>query len=381
MLHSHEELRSWLGVHRQESVVLPCESLDQLERIVEVCPEARAIGKNHSYNRSALHRLAVRLGGAFDFVTPLGGGRFSVGAAATIEKVMVTLMAHGLRLPNSGNHRQQTFVGACVGGTHGFGARATMMDAVLQVAKVGEIIWAVEIEAVPARRFEVTHCVCPLGKLVVQAKNAARSYAVLPYSGREPMAIVSEYRPYGAKVVDGKRVNVRKPKRKIWWRVRALQAVQRCLPGLHRCAQRLLNFAKLKTWTSITSPHDIDALYHPWPEVDAGPVRGSRWVYWSQRPTYQYYNVAMSVPPEQSTKLIRRAIELSGRKLVGFIGVREMTDRSSYERALNFGGARNAIDLYFYPADAERAHWVQRVLAEEFGELRLHPSKSVGEDA
>ena len=136
MSHKYEIIKSWLNVHTTNAVVFQCNDLIELQKLVEGFPKARAVGKSHSYNRSALHNKIIRLGPSFNYVNRIDENKFLVGASASIEDVMLKLREYGLRLPNSGNHRQQTFVGACIGGTHGFGKKATMMDCVTKIRSI-----------------------------------------------------------------------------------------------------------------------------------------------------------------------------------------------------------------------------------------------------
>lgn len=390
MSHKYEIIKSWLNVHTENAIVFDCDDLIELQKLVDGFPKARAVGKSHSYNRSALHKKIIRLGPSFDYVDKLDGNRFVIGAATSIEDVMLKLREYGLRLPNSGNHRQQTFVGACIGGTHGFGENATMMDCVKTIRSIETVVYEVEIEAVPLTVYEVTHCVCPLSDLKEQSETSARSYAVMPYSGKDPLCIISEYRDM-PDITDEERdefgwlnneemadrENPRwETEKKTWWRIRVIQWLQKTFPLFQRCGQKLLNFAKMRKWKEITDINDIDALYHPWPEADRGPIKNSKWLYWSQRPTYQYYNICLAAKPEQTQEIIKRIIELGNNKLSGFLGVRELKDKSNYEKALNFDGPRNAIDIYVYPKHADIAHKVQKQIEKEF-EVRLHPSKSI----
>ena len=375
------KLESWLGVYDNVSFTYEVNSIEELQKVRSMIPVAVPIGNNHSYNRSALPDCAVKLGPAFRYVYRSRPGVYVVGGSATIEDVMTTMLKHGEQLEASGNHRAQTFVGAVMGGTHGFGPNATMADSVISSQRVGDFVHRMNVKAVPLRSYRIQHCVCPLSDESLRSHSMnARTFAILPYSGVDPVCVVSDYKVVSlhdaAVRYDGFDIRFNHQNQRSWWPIRLISRIQNRFPAVHRRAQKAINFAKMKTWNSVTRAGDIDSMYHPWPEADVGPVRGSRWLYWSQRPTYQWHNIALGFNPEDVEEVVQRARATVGDKLAGFIGARELTTTSQWEPAVNFLKPRTVLDFYFRPKDYRSAEYLQFQLESQF-ECKRHPSKTV----
>lgn len=370
-------LRSWLNVYSKAAYKFVCNCDEEIEAIANVIADSKPIGSSHSYNRSHFSFNAMKLGERYDYVHADVDFQYRVGGAATVESVMLRILKDGRRLANSGNHRKQTFVGACVGGTHGFGRNATMMDCVQDMKVVAGVTTEMTISTKPVTQFTIAHCVCPLSDLNEQSTK--RSYAVFIHSGDDPICIVSDFcyssgqNYYTLKSIQASEI-------RSWWRLRVIRFIQRFqkrFSFLHRFAQRFIGLAKMKTWHSVTLIGDIDATYHPWPEADKGGAEGNI-LYHSQRPTHQYHNVAFGCLPSDTADVILLIKSKMGKRLAGFIGVRELTTRSDYVKALNFDGPRNAIDCYFW-LDQNAAKYgeeLQELLRQSDFDIRWHPSKS-----
>lgn len=371
-------IQSWMGAYQMESDVQVAETFEDLERLVN--DGYKIVGNHHSYNRSALHQKCFRLGKEFRFATYSQDGVALVGAAATIKDVMETLAKRGQRLPNHGNNMTQTLVGACKGGTHGFGEASTMQDMVLVEHKVHGIVWAVTIRTFPLTQYEVTNCVCPLSEIGPQSENE-RAFAVMPYSGVDPICIVADYKelPLSLTSSTDKKLKYNVPAS--WWRLKLFWRIDALFPSLRRFTQRLLNFGKMQTWTARTDPQDLDAKYHQAPGVSMEDHSLVGFLLWSYKPTHTSHNMALACQPGQTEQVIKFAVEEANRIKKGFltcfIGVRELKDQSPTPYAMNHRGPANALDFYCLRKDFRCMEKLQFAIQEKF-EVVPHRSKSVG---
>jgi len=224
----------------------------------------------------------------------------------------------------------------------------------------------------------------------VKQKNKSRAFAVLPYSGKDPICIVAEYTDIGPEsVVDfgyGIEENLwhktyqNQPIPGSWWRIRLLNAIwdiDKRFPSLRRLLQRSLNFSKMKTWKVITDPYDLDPKYHQ----NMGTSNDEMGILlWAQKPTYTSINMAISCKPEDVEDVVKFAIktayELKYGFLTSFIGCRELKDGSDIPWAINYGGPRTAMDFYCLVKDVKYMESLQKAIQENF-DVILHKAKSI----
>lgn len=393
-----QRVYSWLKVYSRRSIVKQAKFYTDLEWYLK--RGYKTSGTFHSYNKSALHNKIVQLDGHFKTIeynklcetVRIGGG-------AKIKDIMVELLKHGRRLPNSGNHFEQTFAGAAITGTHGFGKEASMADFVLSFEAYYKVRWRkVELrtssdpsdlrhpdlvsvtylilKTKPVQSFKVTNCVCRLSD--IKPTDKARAYAILPYSHKDPITMIAEYENNDeVEVAD---IPVRKRTRPIqWWRVKLWWFFDGYFPMLRKIIQRNLNYLKMKPFTVYTHPNDYDALYDPDPGLtgQTGGIKFSRWAY---RPTYVAYNVSVFSNPSETVDIVRFAIrrseELKSSLLRCFIAVRELSDQSRVSYTGNARGAVDAIDLYCSPRNAKHLVKLQKEIQSKF-DVRIHYGKTV----
>lgn len=392
---------SWLKVFRHKTKL---KHIHEYRDLIKYLKRGYKVsGRFHSYNKASLHDKTIVLDGAFNRIkyNPVCK-TIRVGAAVQIKTIMKRLSKHGRRLPNSGNFFEQTFAGAAVTGTHGFGNGASMADAVLQfnavVIENGKYIYVTGnepdllrdpsvvcitdliIKTLPEQSFEVTNCVCTLSDLKPAEENIARAFAILPYSDqKDPVCLIAEYKIADSippKTSSAPRKRVRPWQ---WWRVKLWWLIDGWFPPLRRVVQRVLSFIKLKPFKVYTDPKDYDALYDPDPGL-TGQTGGIKFSRWSYRPTYTCYNIALFCEPDKTKELIMYAIKESEsikRTLLRcFIGVRQLSDTSSCRFTGNARGPVDAIDFYCSPKHAEYLIQLQRKIQREF-DVRPHYGKTV----
>ncbi len=389
-------IQSWMGVFKRSATVIDVETHGELADLIDQAEPFKIVGKFHSYNECALADRVVRLGSEFNYIWMNKDQSVTVGAACTIKQVMMFLLDYNRRLINSGNHREQTLVGAILTGTHGFGRNATMADTIqswrgIDRSGIGErhfnpisknhIITEVTIETAPLVQYAVRNCVCRLSEVASGQVKSSRAYAVLPYSSEvDPVAVVAEYSELEQLMTSGRK---REPGKKTgskfsWWRLKAWWTIDRIFPPLRKWIQRSINFFRLKEWIMITDERDIDALYHPWPTTDG--KRSAKFLLWAYKPTYTCFNTALFVSPEDTERFIKYAIAMGEKIQPGlfrcFIGVRELTNNSRHIFAGNFEGPCNAIDFYCSPKHAGHLIELQRILQDRF-QCRPHHGKTV----
>lgn len=398
------------------------------------------LGKRHSYNGVQL----VFKSNSIDF-GEIDAGEFkaidvaedansvTVGPAVTIEELKRELLKHKRRLANSGNYMAQTVIGALVTGTHGFGPKALMADAILSLtfldAKgerqtltrdhpdfdyvalsfglVAPII-SMTLEIVPLSVFAAEELVCTLNDLPDWTEGASYiSYAVFPYSDiSNPTIALRALRPadMGGRDAEKSADNdfpdasdlqptpgargflIRMLDRLLWLVLHLFWRLDRMIPfgrpWLNRQIAALVrNNPHRKSYE--TDPEDLDYLYDPEPKLLRERLPNPLKQLFS--PTYTAYNLAFFVPQENSREILQfilhQADELR-RKPVRFylkstIGVRQLADGSSLKFAGNHNGPAAAIDLF---ADIREYAWLERIQAAVMdyfpGKVRPHWGKS-----
>lgn len=373
-------LKSWVGVFQQHAELHTINSLEDWNRLKPI----KVSGSFHSYNRAALAPKVATLGDNYKTLE-MRGTQCLIGGACTVAEVNAFLLDHHRRLINRGNFDQQTFVGAAVTGTHGFGKAATLMDAVEHIYRIDpednhSPIAAVLIDTAPLTGYCVHHHAQPLSQLPPH-QSRKRAYAILPYSGKDPICLIADYREilnyhqqgHSADHPSHQQLPLGKP----CWPLRLYWCIDAATPLLRRLLQPLMRYYKLDRMLR-TDPHDIDAIYDPAPGLSGRDTWN--FAMWANRPTFTCYNIALGIRPQDTTAAILSAIqwcrEQSPNLLRCFIGIRELTDTSPYELALNHDQPRNALDLYCTPRDAPKLWELQMHLEKNF-DTKRHGGKSV----
>lgn len=366
-------IQSWTGVFKKKNaLVTTCDTQEELEQAFK---PPKVVGSFHSYNKSALADNVIVLGEGFkkleyDEVTQT----CRVGAAVTVNELMSFLLDHHRRLINRGNYGKQTFVGAALNGTHGFGPDATMYDQIISKKEYNGVITEVTIDTSPLTRSKVDMYTTYLSQIRGQAYQ--RFYAVLPYSNKNPICLVVEHEPYEGKEEHKNHEHL--PIKKIPLTLRLWWWADGRFPIIRKYFQRASDLIRIPDKVMYTNSHDYDSLYHPFKGIDGtGEYKFSLWAY---KPTHVSYNMALFIKPEDTEHFIQFAIE-KGEKLKSglfrnFIGVRELTTKSDYEHAGNFEGPVNAVDFYCSPWNAKYLIELQRILQDKFW-TRPHNGKTV----
>jgi hypothetical protein len=395
-----KKVQSWLGVFKQETDYKEVtEYSDLLEHLEQ---GYKPSGSFHSYNRQALHEKTIVLKGRFDKLkyNPICE-TIQVGAGVSIREVMEELLKHDRKLLNSGNYFEQTFVGAAIGGTHGYGLHSALADSVLQFEGVfdiaGELFimianhpndlrnpylkavtWAV-VATEPTKSYKVTNCVCNLSDIGPNVDGIAQAYAVLPYSDpQNPVCMIAQYET-NTEVKVGDIAPKKRTRPWHWWRVKLWWKIDQFLPTSRKIIQRVLNFIKLKPFVIYTHPNDYDALYDPDPGLTGttGSVSFTRWAY---RPTHTCYNISVFARPEDTADIIlfatSEAEKLKSTLLRCFIAVRCLQGQSHVDFVGNSDGDRDAIDLYCSPKHAKYLIELQTRIQNKF-DVRPHYGKTV----
>jgi hypothetical protein len=326
-----------------------------------------------------------------------------------VRELKEFLLTHDRRLLNSGNYMAQTVVGALATGTHGFGDRAVMADAVvaltfldgagqpvtvkrgdpdfpyiaLSFGTIAPII-ELQIETVPTESFVSTSHINRLSKLAeLKQGTVASNWCVLPYSDlADPVMMLHTLAPSHAaapatSVSKGGGLTA-------WfanWIIGRYQCLDKWVPPMRRPLQRFLNWLNLTRRDQIlTDPRDMDYLYDPTPGLasDRAPniLRGCF------STTFTGYNLAFFVPlakaPAVVRFIMREADDLRdlGFFLKGVISVREITGTTPLVFGANHREPVAAIDLFADPRDYGWLERLQRLVQQYEVATRPHFGKS-----
>ncbi|WP_185960218.1 FAD-binding protein [Erythrobacter insulae] len=385
------------------------ETLADFVRDNEYC----CIGQSHSYNgvQVAPSLNAVLMGkSTLDFcdVDPLAK-TVTCGPSTTIEQLKRELLEYDLKMFNSGNYMAQTVIGALVTGTHGYGAKATMADAVTQLTfldgqgkivalnrsdpsfryailsfgTIGPII-SVTLEAASLESFQSDAWITRLSKKnALQKGSIATSWAVVPYSDPDdPLIMLHTLR----QAKTGKAKKRHRPNILSWagiatFIIERYWAIDRLLPALRRPLQRLADRLNIRSHRrTITDPRDLDYLYDPEPFLKS--QRSPDILTGLFSTTHTAYNLAFHVPLDRAEEVVKFILlEVDKWRSLRFflkslIGVRELSDKSPLPFAGNFEGPTAAIDLF---ADTRDYAWLERLQREvltQFDQVRPHWGKS-----
>ncbi len=405
-------IASWIHVYRADADArIPADEAKLAGDMAEGCYSC--VGTSHSYNGVQIvpniRAMMMEEGGlqttAFDPAT----GIARIGASVTVEECKLFLLRHKRRLLNSGNYMKQTVVGALATGTHGFGERGVMADAVtavtflddsgrrLRVAR-GEPDFAyvalsfgtiapiveLELETAPIEAFISTSYVDRLSALHdLQEGTIASNWCVLPYSNPDdPVMMLHTLAPCDA------RVETQSEKKGGGFFAPFARAIigryqwlDRWVPKLRRPLQRLICRLDVRQVDrTTTDPEDLDYLYDP--KKGQAKDRAPSILRGCFSTTYTGYNLAFFVPLDKAPAIVKFImLEADNLRDLGFflkgvISVRELTGSSDLVFAANHAGPVAAIDLFADPRDYGWLERLQRLVLQYEPATRPHFGKS-----
>lgn len=405
-------IRSWMNVFRTETEarVPPDEA-----RLAQLLGEGRysCVGKSHSYNGvqvvPCVTALMMREGGLDTLSYDEATGIARVGPSVSVRELKMLLCEKGRGLYNSGNFMEQSVIGALATGTHGFGKRAVMADAVIALTFLDEAgkrvrldrgdpdfryvalsfgtiapIIELEIETKALEAYRSVSSLSRMSKLDELRKGAeAVNWAVLPYSDvDDPVVTVHALTPCTAATALAEKPAGTSPVG--WfvkWILRYYYKFDRFLPAFRRPMQRFIGWLDLhQSQTITTNPKDLDFLYDP--KDGLSNERAPSITRGLFSTTFTGYNLAFFVPLEKAQPVVRfilkeaDALRDLGFFLKGIVSVREMTDTAGPFFAANAEQPMAAIDLFADPRDYAWLERLQRLVMQYEPATRPHFGKS-----
>jgi hypothetical protein len=375
--------------------------------------EYSCIGQSHSYNGiqinpgvNALHMGESGLHGCtYDPVSATA----TCGPSVKIITLKQMLLGHERRMLNSGNHMEQTVIGALAAGTHGYGEHAviaqsvtalTFLDgrgqkvtlkqgdpdfpyAALSFGTVGPIV-SVTLRTAPLASYQSDAWITRLSRKAALARGAeAVTAAIVPYSDHsDPLIMLHTLRPASP----GKRAQENLPpilslKGLAEFALRRLWALDRMVPLFRYRLQRIADRLDLRSHKRIiTDPRDLDYLYDPDPGLKTQRAPNLLTGFFAT--TFTAYNLAFFVPIARTDEVVRFImIEAKSLRKLGFvlksmISIRELADASDLPFAGNFGQPVAAIDLFADVRDYAWLERLQRAVISYFPDVRPHWGKS-----
>ena len=406
-------IRSWIHVFRTEAEARVPSDESQLGRLIG---EGRycCIGKSHSYNGiqvvPGVTAMMMREGGLDTLAYDATSETVRVGASVSVRELKTFLRdEHGRGLHNSGNYMEQSVIGALATGTHGFGPRAVMADAIVELTfldeagqrvtlrrgdpdfayvalSFGTIAPIVELvlETKPLEPYVSVSTMSRLSKLDSLKQGAiAANWAVMPYTDpQDPVIMLHAL----AECSEDEKLAAHSEAKGGKGRFAAFvlkhyYKLDRFLPALRRPMQRFIDWLDLKqSERVITDPGDLDYLYDPKPGLKENRAPSITRGLFST--TYTGYNLAFFVPLERAPAvvkfLIREADALRdlGFYLKGIISVRELPGTAGPVFAANARQPMAAIDLFADPRDYAWLERLQRQVMQYEPATRPHFGKS-----
>lgn len=405
-------VESWMRIFFGDAYV---RAIATKEDLIAVLPQGEysCIGQSHSYNGiqvvpgiTALHMGQSQLKQCdYDPETQTA----ICGPSVKIVELKQVLLKHRRRMLNSGNHMEQTVIGALTGGTHGYGKAAviaqsvtelTFLDgrgaqvtlrqgdadfpyAALSFGTIGPII-AVRLRTAPLASFQSDAWITRLSRKAALARGAAAvTAAFVPYSDpADPLIMLHTLRPAMAgKAARASGASIFSAKGLITFALRQLWAFDRMVPAFRYWLQRAANRLDLRSHKRvITDEEDLDYLYDPEPLLKTQRAPDLLTGFFST--TFTAYNLAFFVPVARADDVVR-FIMLEAEKLrpLGFvlksmISIRELSDASDLPFAGNFGQPMAAVDLFADVRDYAWLERLQRAVTSYFPEVRPHWGKS-----
>lgn len=405
-------VESWMKIFFGDAYVTPLATEDELTAALP----GRAyscIGQSHSYNGiqvipgiTALHMGQSQFKQcSYDPVTETA----TCGPSLKIVELKQELLKHRRKMLNSGNHMEQTVIGALTGGTHGYGQQAviaqsvvalTFLDgrgmkvtltqgdpdfpyAALSFGTIGPII-SVTLRTAPLESYQSDAWITRLSKKAALARGAvAVTAAFVPYSDpADPLIMLHTLRPASAgKAARQSGSSIFSLKGLTEFLLRQLWAFDRLVPSFRYWLQRAANRLDLRSHKRIiTAEDDLDYLYDPDPGLKTQRAPSLLTGFFTT--TYTAYNLAFFVPIDRTDEVVR-FIMLEAAKLrsLGFvlksmISIRELADASDLPFAGNYGQAVSAIDLFADVRDYAWLERLQRAVTSYFPDVRPHWGKS-----
>lgn len=405
-------VESWMKIFFGDAYVTPLATEDELAAALP----GRAyscIGQSHSYNGiqvipgiTALHMGQSHFKQcSYDPVTETA----TCGPSLKIVELKQELLKHRRKMLNSGNHMEQTVIGALTGGTHGYGQQAviaqsvvalTFLDgrgmkvtltqgdpdfpyAALSFGTIGPII-SVTVRTAPLESYQSDAWITRLSKKAALARGAvAVTAAFVPYSDpTDPLIMLHTLRPASAgKAARQSGSSIFSLKGLTEFLLRQLWAFDRLVPAFRYWLQRAANRLDLRSHKRIiTAEDDLDYLYDPDPGLKTQRAPSLLTGFFTT--TYTAYNLAFFVPIDRTDEVVR-FIMLEAAKLrsLGFvlksmISIRELSDASDLPFAGNYGQPVSAIDLFADVRDYAWLERLQRAVTSYFPEARPHWGKS-----
>jgi hypothetical protein len=405
-------VESWMKIFFGDAYVTALATEDELRAALP----GRAyscIGQSHSYNGiqvipgiTALHMGQSQFKLCeYDPVTETA----TCGPSVKIVELKKVLLQHRRKMLNSGNHMEQTVIGALTGGTHGYGAQAviaqsvvalTFLDgrgekvtlkqgdpdfpyAALSFGTIGPII-SVTLRTAPLESYQSDAWITRLSKKAALARGAvAVTAAFVPYSDpADPLIMLHTLRPASVgKAARQTKASLFSLKGLTELLLRQLWAFDRLVPTFRYWLQRAANRLDLRSHKRIiTDPEDLDYLYDPDPGLKTQRAPSLLTGFFTT--TYTAYNLAFFVPIDRTEEVVR-FIMLEAEKLRGLgfvlksmISIRELADASDLPFAGNYGQPVSAIDLFADVRDYAWLERLQRAVTSYFPEVRPHWGKS-----
>lgn len=407
-----KRVESWMKIFFGDAYIRALASEDDL--IAALPGRAYScIGQSHSYNGiqvipgiTALHMGQSQLKQcAYDPATQTA----TCGPSVKVVELKQLLLKHRRRMLNSGNHMEQTVIGALTGGTHGYGAQAmiaqsvaalTFLDgwgqqvtlqqgdpdfpyAALSFGTIGPII-SVTLRTAPLESYQSDAWITRLSKKATLARGAvAVTAAFVPYSNPEdPLIMLHTLRPaVASRRARASAASIFSLKGLIEFALRQLWAFDRLVPTFRYRLQRAADKLNLRSHKRIiTDEEDLDYLYDPDPGLKTQRAPSLLTGFFTT--TYTAYNLAFFVPIARTDEVVR-FIMLEAEKLrsLGFvlksmISIRELSDASDLPFAGNFGQPVAGIDLFADVRDYAWLERLQRAVTSYFPEARPHWGKS-----
>lgn len=407
-----KRVESWMKIFFGDAYIRALASEDDL--IAALPGRAYScIGQSHSYNGiqvipgiTALHMGQSKLKQcAYDPATQTA----TCGPSVKVVELKQLLLKHRRRMLNSGNHMEQTVIGALTGGTHGYGAQAmiaqsvaalTFLDgwgqqvtlqqggpdfpyAALSFGTIGPII-SVTLRTAPLESYQSDAWITRLSKKATLARGAvAVTAAFVPYSNPEdPLIMLHTLRPaVASRRARASAASIFSLKGLIEFALRQLWAFDRLVPTFRYRLQRAADKLNLRSHKRIiTDEEDLDYLYDPDPGLKTQRAPSLLTGFFTT--TYTAYNLAFFVPIARTDEVVR-FIMLEAEKLrsLGFvlksmISIRELSDASDLPFAGNFGQPVAGIDLFADVRDYAWLERLQRAVTSYFPEARPHWGKS-----
>ena len=405
-------VESWMGVFFGYAYRTPVADEAQLRDALKTRPYS-CIGQSHSYNGiqviPGITALDMGKSGLKHCTYDPVSETATCGPSLKIVELKQELLKHRRKMLNSGNHMEQTVIGALTGGTHGYGAQGvvaqsvtalTFLDgkgeavslregdpdfpyAALSFGTIGPII-SVTLRTAPLVSYQSDAWITRLSKKAALSRGAiAVTAAFVPYSNpADPLIMLHTLRP--AKPGKGARksgASIFSTKGLMEALLRQLWAFDRMVPAFRYHLQRGADRLNLRNHKRIiTDPEDLDYLYDPDPGLKTQRAPSLLTGFFST--TYTAYNLAFFVPIARTDEVVR-LIMLEAKKLreLGFvlksmISIRELADASDLPFAGNFGQPVAAIDLFADVRDYAWLERLQRMVTSYFPEVRPHWGKS-----